>query len=446
MIRDCGQILVKKVGYTRDFERCSHVPRLKGFDIDAKHPAGGLFNIQKSPMFERTISLSQGEVTLRKGNCHALASLSSVGSSETPDQMFARSYSLVNDALDLLSVRWRDSLVLVTPSDHIRWYPVPKGVKVSVRSSVEFRPGMQADISAIGSNSASIPPAVPTLRSAYRYFRYSQSTDSLYESYRNMFLALEWLMDDVYPYTSTPTTISASGTTAPASGHVGETEWFEEALRQAVAANQIDLAPWKTLTCADGVDGFIQKHYNGVRCAFFHAKESRGNLLLPGDFADAQTVIDELPLIQNLVESLLQKRCATSLASSGMTEAGMEMFLSSYSPDMELAVFEDVPESVLANESLEPVLLPVKYIGRFQPRFREWQFLSDIRCSDYGLRRVAIGMLAGPKLEGLFELQAQKLRSSPVVEDIDLDGVAKLEVLVRCLLRNPMDQRRQFSI
>jgi hypothetical protein len=251
----------------------------------------------------------------------------------------------------------------------------------------------------------------------------------------------------VHPYASTISAPAPCNAPGLPGATIGETEWLEQALQQAVSLHQVDLSPWKASPGGNAVACFLQRHYRAVRCAMLHAKDSRGDLLLPGNLADSETVQRELGLIQGVVETLLRGRYATRLATSFMTPAGLTVFLDSYSSQVTLAVFEDTPETLnTAQTTPNPILLPVTYIGPSAGELEDWRFVTDVRCSDYSLRRIGCGVLNGPKVEGFFELQADKLRRSVVVRDLELAGIEKLEVVVRCTLRNPMAQRIGFSV
>ena len=43
------------------------------------------------------------------------------------------------------------------------------------------------------------PPPTPLIHEAYRFIRMSRTSDDLYDSYRNLFLAFECLLSDIRP-------------------------------------------------------------------------------------------------------------------------------------------------------------------------------------------------------------------------------------------------------
>lgn len=420
------------------------MPCFDGFEIDA--PAGVIFELARPPVFDRTVTHKEGELRVRRGSGMGLFSLHSFESSETPDETFGRAYRAANEALDLLSVQWRDSILIVNPSQHVRWYPIPKGAKVSVRSSMQFGGASQFQGQVTASDGTTvplIPMLVPAVRKAFRYFRYSQTSASVYDAYSNMFLALEWMLDDVFPSKQAGPSSSPTGLGAQPSNSLGETEWLKEALRRAVQLHQLDINYWKTSSTADAVESFVVQHYNRIRCGVFHAKDSRGNVLLPGDLMGSRTLQLELIQIQEMVEKLLRQRCGVYLASSGIGRSGLLAFLKSYAPHVQLAVFDEDIEALNANSTpRNPILLPVTFFEHSSDPADVGYFLTDIRCRDYSLDRIGCAALFGPKVEGL--ACGRQIREF-VIQNADLAGVEKLEFVVSCKLQNLMTQKVVFS-
>ena len=424
------------------------MPTFNGFRINASATPGGIiFELTDAPIFDRIIAHCEGELHLRAGNHRGFFGLKVVGNAERPDDLFARAYHAANEALDILSVQWRDSILIKNPSRHTHWYPTAKGLKVSVQSFVRFGGAghAQAQVKGLdGSILSSSPQPLPAVQNAFRYFRYAQASASVLDAYHNMFLALEWMLDDIYPVQPTHGT-NASGTGPQANAPLGETEWLQEALRQGIQRHQINIDDWKASPTADPVDSFVRHHYNRIRCGVFHAKGSRGRTFLPGDLVVNDMLRSELERIQKIVEELMRQRCGAYFASSGIGHSGLLAHLKSYGTHVSLAIFED--DSATLNSRTEPpsnvVNLPVTYC---EPSSAEpsdaGHFLTDIRCADYSLARVGTAALVGPRIEGL---AVARQINEILIENVDLMGVAKLEFVVRCQLENLMARRLLFD-
>lgn len=420
-----------------------------GFEINASATPGGIiFELTDPPIFDRIIAHSEGELHLRTGNHRGFFGLKVVGSTEKPDDVFARAYNAASESLDVLSVQWRDSVLIRNPWQHIRWYPVPKGLKVSIQSSIRFGGAGQAQAQVTASDGTVLPATpqpLPAVQNAFRYFRYSQASASAFDAYHNMFLALEWMLDDIYPAHPVSGAMASSGPGMQASGPMGETEWLQEALRQATQRYQINIDYWKGSPGADPIDSFVRHHYNRVRCGVFHAKGSRGRMFLPGDLGGNETLCAELERIQEIVEELLRQRCSAYFASSGIGRSSLLAHLKSYAASVHVKIFEeDVPTlNSRTAPPPSPVSLPVTYYGPSSSELTDaGHFLTDIRCDDYSLTRIGTAVLLGPRIEGL--AVARQIWEI-LIETADLSGVAKLEFVVRCQLQNLMAAKRIFD-
>lgn len=92
---------------------------------------------------------------------------------------------------------------------------------------------------------------------------YSQASQGVFDAYRNMFLALEPLLDHI----------------APKPRSEGETDWLQRALTDATQRHAVDLTPFVKTPGKHPVEAFIGAHNAAVRCAVFHAKSGIGQAL-----------------------------------------------------------------------------------------------------------------------------------------------------------------------
>jgi hypothetical protein len=116
---------------------------------------------------------------------------------------------------------------------------------------------------ALDAHGNEIPPPLyvpPPHHPAYGYFRYSQTAESVFDAYRNMFLAFEAVLDHI----------------APKKSGESEAEWLGRAVTDAVQKHAADLAAFVRTPGKDPVEAFIGAHYAAVRCAVFHAKSAGG--------------------------------------------------------------------------------------------------------------------------------------------------------------------------
>jgi hypothetical protein len=107
---------------------------------------------------------------------------------------------------------------------------------------------------------------------SYRYFRLSQTTDDTFDAFRNLYLALESLLDTIRPMQQ------------PSAGkRESEIAWLKAAL--ATVANKVDLEPYTLPGNGKAESKIYNEIYEARRNPVFHAKPSR-RPLLPGEHRD----------------------------------------------------------------------------------------------------------------------------------------------------------------
>lgn len=147
---------------------------------------------------------------------------------------------------------------------------------------------------------------LPAWDSSLRFFRLSQLAEDAFDSYRNLFLALEAVL-------------SHTG-----SAETGDGKWLRDALRQTCTAHKIDIAHYVVApTAGDPLDKFMDEQYKALRCATFHAKSHRPTLL-PRSARDRQQVLRAIEPMARLVIDLLRCVVGVTFPSGGLTYAGFE--------------------------------------------------------------------------------------------------------------------------
>jgi hypothetical protein len=107
-------------------------------------------------------------------------------------------HGVAQDVLDIVAVEERSALLIAEPRDNVAWSTGPHGLKLQLTSSITMTAEMTGTAvvkNAIGEVLPDPPYIPPQHHFAYRYFRYSQAADNVLDGYRNMFLALESLLD-----------------------------------------------------------------------------------------------------------------------------------------------------------------------------------------------------------------------------------------------------------
>ena len=371
---------------------------------------------------------------------------------DTPDQnkplstVAETSHPFAEDFLDIVAVEQRTPLLVVEPHDNVVWRTGGHGLKAQLTTSITFA-AEPLDMRAVALDASrnEIPPPryVPPLHHpAYRYFRHSQAAQSVFDAYRNMFLALEAVLDHV----------------APKSPTEGETHWLQRALTEAIQKHATDLTPIVKTAGKDPVAAFSDAHYAAVRCAVFHAKSAGGRALRPGTLGDHDLVLRQLLAVQGIVEHLMKVLFGVRLPQGGLYHSGFGHMLEKLAPVMHLLLGPvDCPtvEQIVAKEETLPegVVGPVRFDGLRSGTTDEWLFISEIKCHELPFTRIK-SLRVVAHVSDRSKLGATGMFLSPIMDkfnrtllptDLDVQEINKLVVTIRCVLRNVQSPRRGFA-
>jgi len=246
-----------------------------GFDTGTV-AQGAVFALNAPARKGRIQAFGLWEVELRKGVAYVCVRGGTPDQNKPLETIAVAAHSVAEDFLDLVAA----------PHDNVVWRTGPHGLKMQFTTSIVFNaePG---DVQAVVKDAAGniVPgPAYfpPQHHPAYRYFRYSQASQNVFDAYRNMFLALESVLDHI----------------APKKHDERETDWLRRALMDARGKHSTNFVPFVKLPGKDPVESFIDAHYSAVRCAVFHAKAAGGGSLKPGSLSDHDLVLQQLLAVQ----------------------------------------------------------------------------------------------------------------------------------------------------
>lgn len=415
-----------------------------GFDIGAADQ-GAIFGLNSPAKNDRMHSFQGWYADLLRGSSH-LCIRGGNAENKPLDSIVPVAHRFAEDALDIVAVEERVPLLVHEPHDGVVWRRGAHGVKVQLTTSITFKAdplSMRASVRDASGNVIPAPAYVPPQHHvAYRYFRYSQAASNVFDAYRNMFLALECILDHV---------------TDKRSGE-GETDWLARALGVAMQLHSADLSPFVSAPGMDPVYSFMNAHYSAVRCAVFHAKNSGGRQLRPGTLEGQDIVLHQLLAVQKLVEHMFKSIFAVRLPSGGFFHSGFGDLLNQLEPVTHMLIgpkgCPTVDELLRGGEGLpEVVIAKVRFGGLRAGTTDEWLFVSEIKCPELPFSSIstlrlvayvqdrsalgAMGMLLIPIME--------KMNGTMLCTELDLQGVSKLVIRVRCVLRNTQQPRRGFA-
>lgn len=412
-----------------------------GFDIAPAGGQGAIFALSGPGRRNRRQTFGPWEAELRKDNAYLCVRGPVLNLNQPLADVVGAARDVGQDLLDIVAVEERTALLIAEPHDNIVWRTGPHGLKLQLTSSITFTAEMSG-ITAVVKNAAGEilpdpPYMAPQHHFAYRYFRYSQAAENVLDGYRNMFLALESLLDYV----------------DAKQADEAETEWLKRALGTAQARG-LNLSAFAKPGSTEPVDDFLDAHYSAVRCAAFHSKSSSGHALRPGNLGDYDVVLQQLLAVQGLVEALLKSEFSVRLPSSGFFHSGFGHLLETLAPATGLLLsVKECPtiEQVMAateeeNNLPEGGFFPVTFTGRNGGATDEWLFVSEVKPRDLPFSKVAsLRLVAKPVNHLMFGPIASKMNRTLMSTDLDLRGISKLVARVRCVLRNRQSPKRGFS-
>ncbi|HCX49179.1 MAG TPA: hypothetical protein DG757_09125 [Bacillus sp. (in: Bacteria)] len=201
------------------------------------------------------------------------------GNISTSDTSIIKSsaYNAVQQAFDLLSIE--SSINLSTAhidNEYILWWK-EKGqqyIRFVFTNVISIEGEVEAFSVDKEGNMIKIPTNTPVYDQCLRYYRLSQTTDDLYDSFRNMYLCFELLLSSYYRR-----------------GRLKEGEWIKTAL--AKMKNQKEIS--EILGCEEEkvAEIFHKRIYKETRCKMFHAKKDLA-ILLPNHYSGRRIVQSSL--------------------------------------------------------------------------------------------------------------------------------------------------------
>jgi hypothetical protein len=291
------------------------VATLAGVQIaDRQSPldSGAAYLLSQKCGLDEVITIASGrEVEINRHSPYVVARIK--GAANAADA-FNESHEAAQQALDLLSARGQAHLSTRKALDEcFIWWREPTGQVLRVVSVFDYR--VAVDPVVIEQTDKEGNPIRPTVRpnppvyhESLRYFRLSQITDDLFDSFRNMYLAFESLLESIAP----PVISTRS--------KEGEAKWIRRALTKA--NERIPLADAFAPTGVDVVTEIYEQIYVRIRCALFHSKTTpRNPRLIPQNLADRARVAQGLGKLTKLVLLILENHLHVRFLSGGVTHA-----------------------------------------------------------------------------------------------------------------------------
>lgn len=160
-----------------------------------------------------------------------------------------------------------------------------------------------------------------------RYYRISESSADLYDSFRNLYLSLESLLSYVVPPEST-----VDGRPE------GDSAWLKRALN--VVGRAVDLIQYGPTSPQTPSNAIHKELYINLRTAIFHSKTGRATWT-PQDWASRSVIVEARLRYARMFRALAAEYLKTSYLNGGLVQAAAEEILENVFKDNVVFVSND---------------------------------------------------------------------------------------------------------
>jgi hypothetical protein len=384
---------------------------------NSSSPCGAAFTLVSPASVDVLLSLASAEVELRQGQKDVVVRFKGA---KDASEAFTKGHELTQQGLDLASILGHlDTVIRDAEADHVLWWTEPAGLIVRIVATVTQGVGVgPAKLEARDANGNIVPSGKiePHHHIGFRYYRLAQTTDDLYDAYRNMYLAFEALLSSRFPKKKRGET---------------EREWLVRGLSAASATvSLVDLVPSTEL---DPTAAVLKIIYGNARLPLFHAKEGEAAYAPHDSPANRKVVADALNILTRIVLRMAEawfdaRRMGGCVALGwfyGVTSKILEEASMLASDDPSPA---DQSEENLTHPRFKNAL---KFSMRLAPELQK------------GSAPAVLGCITDAELKAISALRRVDLVSSelPLLmltmdAELTVEGIARLEVLLHSRANN----------
>lgn len=323
---------------------------------------GAAFVLHSGPIQDAEVDLDGWTVRVTRG-VKAVVAYGSAG-----PRSFSESYdaalSAANNALDYMSARGLcDVQIRDACDDCLVWWPDSDGIVVRANLILTQTMHSSATFVAFDADGNAMPSVLSKAmkHDAFRFIRMSRTSEYLFDAYRNMFLAFEAVLSDIYPQPK----------------GMREGEWFKAALRKADG-----LAPVASLApsgVASPVEWVYDNIYGDARSGLMHAKQGRP-YHLPQDDRGREQLQSSLNSMWLYVSRLLDAHLGVRHMSGGLMPGGFKSMAEAFLSGMSIAVSADTTPATPQDDRFSPAGEPVVTLAAGSVRVPE-PFLGTVLAS-----------------------------------------------------------------
>ena len=166
------------------------------------------------------------------------------------------------------------------------------------------------------------PSVTPEVHHAFRFVRMCGTSDDLFDSYRNLFLAFESLLSDIRPRQKRSSRWRRLLRIKPNGRWEGERHWFKEALSEA--DKLVSIASLTPPEIRNHRRWILRWMYSAERSALMHAKQGE-DYLLPQDDTRRAELIASLGKLWDYIRKLIEENLDVTAGGGALFGPGWAM-------------------------------------------------------------------------------------------------------------------------
>jgi hypothetical protein len=380
---------------------------------------GGAFRLSEAAAKSATEIIGNWKIEVRAGS-EIVVARGDGGS--TYEEARDDALAAANKGLDFLCLRGAPMAIRHAGTEHIAWWSEDSESVIRLLS-VPTQTLHVGEVTVTGGTP--IVPLSPEWHESARYFRLSQLTDDLFDSFRNVYLALESILDHIAPQRTTPP-LEREGV------------WFRRALTEA--GRLVNLAGHAPRSAADPVEALYDELYLSTRNLVFHAKATRA-YLLPHSSPERRAVEETARRAAYLYIALAEKVIHLRPPGSGWFAAGWRMLVDGFASRLGIVVTND-PAPFSADDTA------------INPSGGDVVELSVSRTSEYDrpFEHAFLGVGEGAEIARLGQVTrvCSTIDGEPHTAGIpegafQISNVDRFEALVVLRARNARELKRDFA-
>lgn len=374
----------------------------KGFNI------GYVFKLKDKSSYEGRVQIDDATAAIFSANSYYVYLNMNAPANKLPRNLF-QSFEKLQIALDYLSCRGIQNSIIKVPLDHfIEWQLQDNGYRIVITENAMSRFTISSgDISNL---------TVTNYHEGFRFFRFSQISRDLLDSYRNLWLSFECLIS----------------TYTPKKKNEPEFKWYCRALNEL--SEQSSQNDFKELLKLKPAEILIKDLYKDTRCSLFHSKQNE-NYLVPHQMDYYENVKRSLSHLTVIVLAILEHHHSIRTKSSWVNPSilvdnyrklfeGLLLYVTDSDNEKELSAneFKKMRENEISNPVSHKIIEKPTYIThRFEGKLlAENTKLTKIRRFSFAKENKELIVFTLDE-----ELNFVGIQSVEMVSELDLGFIEK---------------------